>query len=84
MMSDVPPITLAAWRLQLTSVLLGIGAAVQLCGMPPDDRHRVLQSVSLRGLVGGAATAAAAAACCPAGVCLTVAHALPTAGRTST
>lgn len=80
MMSDVPPITLAAWRLQLTSVLLGVGAAVQLCGMPPDDRRRVVQSVSLGSLAGSAATAAAAA-CCPFGACLTVVHELPTAGR---
>ncbi|PRW45144.1 Permeases of the drug metabolite transporter family permease component [Chlorella sorokiniana] len=47
MMGDVPPITLAAWRLQLTSVLLGIGAAVQLCGMPPEDRQRTAQSAGL-------------------------------------
>lgn len=50
MMSDVPPVTLAAWRLQLTSVLLGIGAAVQLHGMPPDDRRRTAQSVSEKGM----------------------------------
>ena len=48
LMSEVPPITLAAWRLQLTAVLLGIGAAVQLRGMPPDDRRRTLASVSAR------------------------------------
>lgn len=46
MMSEVPAITLAAWRLQLTSVLLGFGAAVQLLGMPPEDRKRTAQSVS--------------------------------------
>lgn len=28
-MAEVPPLTLAAWRLQLTSVLLLIGAAYQ-------------------------------------------------------
>ncbi len=48
MMSEVPAITLAAWRLQLTSVLLGIGATVQLLGMPPEDRRRTAQSVSGR------------------------------------
>lgn len=33
LMEEVPAITLAAWRLQLTSVLLGLGAAVQWRGM---------------------------------------------------
>ena len=47
MIVEVPPLTLAAWRLQLTSVLLGIGAAVQLGRMPPVDRRRTVDSAGL-------------------------------------
>jgi drug/metabolite transporter (DMT)-like permease len=47
MVAEVPPITLAAWRLQLTSVLLGGGAAVQLRHMPPADRRRMLAAAGL-------------------------------------
>jgi drug/metabolite transporter (DMT)-like permease len=46
---EVPPITLAAWRLQLTSVFLGVGAVVQLSRMPPADRARTLQQVRVVG-----------------------------------
>ena len=38
----VPPLTLAAWRLQLTSLLLAGGAAAQWRAMPPADRRRAL------------------------------------------
>ena len=47
MVVEVPPLTLAAWRLQLTSVLLGVGAAVQLGRMPPADRRRTVDSAGL-------------------------------------
>jgi drug/metabolite transporter (DMT)-like permease len=39
---EVPPLTLAAWRLQLTSVLLGCGAAYQWRGMSQDERLHTL------------------------------------------
>lgn len=44
---EVPPITLAAWRLQLTSVFLGIGAAAQFARMPAADKKRTLQQVPI-------------------------------------
>lgn len=47
LMREVPPVTLAAWRLQITSVLLGVGAAVQLRRMAPEERHRALRSAAL-------------------------------------
>lgn len=47
MMAEVPPITLAAWRLQLTCVLLGIGAAVQLARLPPAARARIARAAGL-------------------------------------
>ena len=54
---EVPPITLAAWRLQLTSVFLGVGAAVQLSRMPPAARARTLQQVRRRRGPAGAGAA---------------------------
>lgn len=45
-MPEVPAITLAAWRLQLTSVLLGLGAAHQWRGLSADDRARTLGSAA--------------------------------------
>jgi drug/metabolite transporter (DMT)-like permease len=39
---DVPPLTLAAWRLQLTSVLLGIGAVVQWRKVSPELRSHTI------------------------------------------
>ncbi|KAG2435052.1 hypothetical protein HYH02_012049 [Chlamydomonas schloesseri] len=45
-MPEVPAITLAAWRLQLTSVFLGLGAAGQWRGMSRDDRGRTLGSAA--------------------------------------
>lgn len=44
MMPLVPPITLAAWRLQLTGVLLLPGAAVQGWGMGQDLRRQLVHS----------------------------------------
>jgi drug/metabolite transporter (DMT)-like permease len=41
-MPDVPPITLAAWRLQLTTLILVAGAVPQWRGMPAADRRRAL------------------------------------------
>lgn len=38
--SDVPPITLAAWRLQLTACIACVAAAVQWRGMPAQHRRR--------------------------------------------
>lgn len=46
-LKEVPPITLAAWRLQLTSVLLATGAVPQLCGMSPHDRAKTVRSAAL-------------------------------------
>jgi hypothetical protein len=46
-MKDVPPLTLAAWRLQLTSVYLIAGAAWQYARMPPEHKLQLLQSVSM-------------------------------------
>ena len=43
MLKEVPPLTLAAWRLQLTSVLLGVGAAAQGWRMPREKRRLVLE-----------------------------------------
>ncbi|GIL68446.1 hypothetical protein Vafri_21721 [Volvox africanus] len=43
-MREVPPVTLAAWRLQLTSVFLGLGSAVQWRQLAPADRLRALRS----------------------------------------
>lgn len=37
---DVPPFTLAGWRLQLTSVVAALVAAAQWQGMPAQDRAR--------------------------------------------
>lgn len=53
LLADVPPLTLAAWRLQLTSVLLGIGAAAQAVRMPAEDRRRTLRSGGLLAASGG-------------------------------
>jgi hypothetical protein len=39
---DVPPITLAAWRLQLTSLFLAAGLVPQWRAMPAADRRRAL------------------------------------------
>lgn len=39
---DVPPITLAAWRLQLTTVILFAGFAAQWRALAPDLRARAL------------------------------------------
>ncbi|GLC33755.1 hypothetical protein PLESTM_000107800 [Pleodorina starrii] len=44
LMPEVPAITLAAWRLQLTSVLLGVGAVAQWRHLSPSDRSRALRS----------------------------------------
>ncbi|GBF99716.1 drug Metabolite transporter superfamily [Raphidocelis subcapitata] len=41
-MPDVPPVTLAAWRLQLTTLILLAGAAPQWRAMPAADRRRAL------------------------------------------
>ncbi|GIM12972.1 hypothetical protein Vretimale_16154 [Volvox reticuliferus] len=42
-MREVPAVTLAAWRLQLTSLFLGLGAAVQWRQLAPADRLRALR-----------------------------------------
>lgn len=42
-MREVAPITLAAWRLQLTSVILFVGAVHQFRAMSSEDRSRTLQ-----------------------------------------
>ncbi len=47
MMEDVPAITLAAWRLQLTTVLLFMGAAWQWRGMNSDERRQTWQNAHL-------------------------------------
>lgn len=47
LMAEVPAVTLAAWRLQLTSVFLGVGAAFQLRRMPGEDRQRTVQQAGL-------------------------------------
>lgn len=47
LLADVPALTLAAWRLQLTSVLLSAGAALQLWRLPPEEWPRVRQSAPL-------------------------------------
>jgi hypothetical protein len=39
---DVPPVTLAAWRLQLTTLILAAGAVPQWRAMPAPDRARAL------------------------------------------
>ncbi|KAK9824921.1 hypothetical protein WJX74_006823 [Apatococcus lobatus] len=46
-MTEVPPVTLAAWRLQLTSFLLAPGAVYQYRHMPSDQRQQLLRSVPL-------------------------------------
>ncbi|KAL4448195.1 hypothetical protein ABPG75_005414 [Micractinium tetrahymenae] len=47
LLKDVPPLTLASWRLGTTSVLLGLAAAAQWRAMPPADRRRTLQQAPL-------------------------------------
>jgi drug/metabolite transporter (DMT)-like permease len=42
-MPEVPPVTLAAWRLQLTGLLLGAGAAPQWARLDADTRRRTLR-----------------------------------------
>jgi drug/metabolite transporter (DMT)-like permease len=54
LMKEVPPVTLAAWRLQLTSVFLGVGASAQLRRMPPEQRQRTLRSAALLAASGSA------------------------------
>ena len=44
LLAEVPALTLAAWRLQLTGALLSLGAALQLLRMPAGERRRVWQS----------------------------------------
>ncbi|GFR49511.1 hypothetical protein Agub_g11552, partial [Astrephomene gubernaculifera] len=44
LMPEVPALTLAAWRLQLTAVLLGLAAAQQWRDMSAEDRSRTLHS----------------------------------------
>lgn len=41
--AEVPPMTLAAWRLQLTSCILVLAAALQWRGMPGADKARVFR-----------------------------------------
>jgi drug/metabolite transporter (DMT)-like permease len=56
MMSEVPPITLAAWRLQFTSLLLITAAIVQWRGMDLDLKQRTLDN---RAWLAGSGTALA-------------------------
>lgn len=46
-MSDVPAITLAAWRLQLTSLVLLPGAIVQYRRLEAEDQQRTLKALKL-------------------------------------
>ncbi|KAG2485643.1 hypothetical protein HYH03_015615 [Edaphochlamys debaryana] len=46
-MPEVPALALAAWRLQLTALLLGLGAAAQWRDLPPADRARAASSLPL-------------------------------------
>lgn len=57
MMGDVPPVTLAAWRLQLTTVILACGACWQWPRMCTADKVRARQDW-LWSVAGGAALAA--------------------------
>eukprot|EP00887_Chlorella_sp_A99_P004332 scaffold15.g4332.t1 len=54
LMTEVPALTLAAWRLQLTSVFLGVGAAVQWRSMASDVRALTLRKSGLLALSGSA------------------------------
>ena len=54
LMTAVPAITLAAWRLQLTSVFLGSAAAFEYRRMPRDLQLRTLRQGRLLGLSGSA------------------------------
>lgn len=46
-MAEVPPITLAAWRLQLTTVMQAPFGVVQLLRLPLNLRHKCMQSVRM-------------------------------------
>jgi len=46
-MPEVPALTLAAWRLELTALLLAAGFAVQRRRMSPADRLRLRQSAGV-------------------------------------
>ncbi|KAL4418952.1 hypothetical protein ABPG77_001774 [Micractinium sp. CCAP 211/92] len=47
LIKDVPPLTLASWRLGTTSVLLGAAAIAQWRAMPRADQRRTLQQAPL-------------------------------------
>lgn len=53
LIKDVPPLTLASWRLGTTTVLLAAAAAAQWRAMPRDDQRRTLQQVRVRFGAGG-------------------------------